>query len=48
MKQECLSVEGQLPACFDHVDCSDLDIDPLTFISELDLDMIVTYLQAKN
>ena len=27
---------------------NDLDLDPMTFISELDLDIIVTYLQAKN
>ena len=27
--------------------CCDLDLDPMTFISELDLDMVVTYLQAK-
>ena len=40
------SVEGQPPARFDLVDCCDLD--PLTFISETDLDMIVTYLHAKN
>ena len=32
--------------CFDLVDCCDLDLDPLTFTSELDLDMIVTYLYA--
>ena len=36
------------PACFDLVDCCDLDLDPLTFISEADLDMRVTYLYAKN
>ena len=35
-------------ACFDLVDCYDLDLDPLTFTSELDLDMVVTYLHAKN
>ena len=38
----------QPPACFDLVDCCDLDLDPLTFTSELDLDMVVTYLHAKN
>ena len=38
----------QLPACFDLVDCCDLDLDPLAFISEADLDMRVTYLHAKN
>ena len=27
---------------------NDLDLDPMTFISELDLDIIVTYLHAKN
>ena len=42
------SVEGQPPPRFDLVDCCDLDLDPLTFISEADLDMIVTYLHAKN
>ena len=39
--QECPSVKGQPPACIDLVDCCDLD--PLTFTSELDLDMVVTY-----
>ena len=38
----------QPPACFDLVDCCDLDLDPSTFISEADLDMRVTYLYAKN
>ena len=40
----------QPPACFDLVDCCDLDpdLDPLTFISEADLDMRVTYFHAKN
>ena len=49
-KQECPSVEGKPPACYDLVDCSDLDLDldSLTFISELDLDLVVTYLHAKN
>ena len=49
-KQECPSVEGKLPTCFDLVDCCDLDLDldPLTFISELDLDMVEIYLHAKN
>ena len=28
--------------------CCDLALDPMTFISELDLDMVVTYLHAKN
>ena len=28
--------------------CCDLALDPMTFTSELDLDMIVTYLHAKN
>ena len=28
--------------------CCDLDLDPMTFTSELDLDMVVTYLHAKN
>ena len=46
IEQECPSVEGKLPAYFDVVDCCDLG--PLTFISELDLDMVVTYLHAKN
>ena len=27
--------------------CCDLDLDPMTFILELDLDMVVTYLHAK-
>ena len=26
----------------------DLELDPMTFISELDLDVVVTYLHAKN
>ena len=26
----------------------DLEFDPMTFISELDLDIVVTYLHAKN
>ena len=43
-----LSVEGQLPACFDLVDCCDLELNPLTFTSEVDLDMIMTDLHAKN
>ena len=46
--QECPSVEGKPPACFDLVDCCDLALDPLTFISEPDLDIVVTYLHAKN
>ena len=29
-------------------DCCDLVLDPRTFTSELDLDMVVTYLHAKN
>ena len=41
-------IRRQPPACFDLVDCCDLDLDPLTFISDVDLDMIVTYLHAKN
>ena len=28
--------------------CCDLAFDPMTFTSELDLDMVVTYLHAKN
>ena len=28
--------------------CCDLALDPVTFTSELDLDMVVTYLHAKN
>ena len=28
--------------------CCDLALDPMTFTSELDLDMVVTYLHAKN
>ena len=43
-----LQLKANQPACFDLVDCCDLDLDPLTVISELDLDMIVTYLHAKN
>ena len=39
-------IRRQLPACFDLVDCCDLDL--LTFISDVDLDMIVTYWHAKN
>ena len=27
--------------------CCDLDLDPMILISELDLDMVVTYLHAK-
>ena len=46
--QERPSVKGRPPACFDLVDCCDLDLDPLTFISEADLDMIVTYFHAEN
>ena len=46
-KQECSSVEGQPPARFDLVDCCDLDLDPMTFKSELALEMVVTYLHAK-
>ena len=42
MQQECPSVEDQPPTC------SDLDLDPMTFTSELDLDMVATYLHAKN
>ena len=38
----------ELPAYFDLADCCDFDLDPLTFISDVDLDMIVTYLHAKN
>ena len=48
MIQECSSVKGQQPACVDLVDSCDLDFDPLTFISEVDLDLIVTYLHAKK
>ena len=47
-KPEWPSVEGQPPACFDLVDCCDPDLDHMTFTSELDLDMVVTYLHAKN
>ena len=39
-------IRRQLPVCFDLVNCCDLD--PLTFISDVDQDMIVTYLHAKN
>ena len=28
--------------------CSDLALDPVNFTSHLDLDMVVTYLHAKN
>ena len=28
--------------------CCDLALDPMTLTSELDLDMVVTYLHAKN
>ena len=28
--------------------CCDFALDPMTFTSELDLDMVVTYLHAKN
>ena len=28
--------------------CCDLDLDPMTFTSEHDLDMVVTYLHAEN
>ena len=28
--------------------CCDLALDPVTFTSEFDLDMVVTYLHAKN
>ena len=28
--------------------CCDLALDPMAFTSELDLDMVVTYLHAKN
>ena len=28
--------------------CCDLNLDPMTFISELDLDMVVTYLRFKG
>ena len=38
----------QPPACFDLVDYCNLDLDPLTFTSELDLDMVMAYLHAKN
>ena len=48
MKTRMPFIRRQPPACFDLVDCCDLDLDPLTFISEVDLDMIVTYLHAKN
>ena len=41
-------IRRQPPTCFDLVDCCDLDLDPLTFISFVDLDIIVTYLHAKN
>ena len=41
-------IRRQPPACFDLVNCCDLDLDPFTFISDVDQDMIVTYLHAKN
>ena len=41
-------IRRQLPTCFDLINCCDLDLDPLTFISDVDQDMIVTYLHAKN
>ena len=28
--------------------CCDLDLDPMTFTSELDVDTVVTYVHAKN
>ena len=28
--------------------CCDIDLDPMTFTSELNVDMVVTYLHAKN
>ena len=28
--------------------CCDLELDPMTFTSELDLDMVVTYLHVTN
>ena len=39
-------IRRQPPACFDLVNYCDLDLDPLTFISDVDQDMIVTYLHA--
>ena len=39
----------KLPYQYTHTfGCCDLDLDPMTFISELDLDMVVSYLHAKN
>ena len=42
-KQECPSIEGQPPLIWIL-----LTAVPLTFISDVDLDMIMTYLHAKN
>ena len=33
---------------YETFDCCDLALDPVTFTPELDLDMIMTYLHAKN
>ena len=40
--QECLSVEGQPPACFD------LDLGPMTLVLKFDLDMVPIYHCAKK
>ena len=42
LKQECLSVEDQPPACFD------LNLGPVTLVLKLDLDMVLIYHCAKN
>ena len=39
-------IRRQPPACFDLVDCCDFDLDPLTFISDVDLDMIVLKIRS--
>ena len=63
--KECLSVEGQPPACLKNytenehqisltllkvVDMHyfDLDLGPMTLVLKFDLNMVVTYLHAKN
>ena len=50
-KQDCLSIEGRLftSRIGIHGFCSrDLDLDPMTLIRKLDLDIPHMYLQTKN
>jgi len=50
-KQDCLSIDGGPPTNYIRTSrfCScDLDLDPMTLIYELDLDIMNPYMRTKN